>query len=905
MAEDATIDIRLSGNAGRELRKLDSRFDRLSGSARRFGGVGERALRGVGRAAGWAGGKLALLGRGAVRWLARMAKMAALVGAAFAGWQIAQGVRMNAQLEQYNTSLTVLYKSSARAHVELARMIQFSTKTPFMFSEVIQGGVQLKAFGLDIQRWMPVVGDTAAAFGKDLGEVARAIGLLSVGATGEGVESFRRMGVNLREVMGLKWAKSGQLITPIAKAMPVLEAYLKKRFGGMMKKQSGTGAGLWSTLLGNVQLMRADITSGVFENLKDKMKRLIGWLDKLATSPGWQRLKQSFTNVFGGALDTLERLLKLFMKVHGQTGSIGAALAAVWTEVEPAVTAALTKAFTFAFKTAFVALKALVKASPLAATAVGGGALAALLGPSLLAAGAASPGAVKGLGSLASRGAGGAAGWLGAAPGAMARMVGSRGAALPYALETGAASGQYAAFQGSSGALGALSAGAAGLKGLFVTMMSVAAPLAVAYVFGYVGQRVLGRQYGEGKIEARAQAHKKSGAADQGWLRKILLGPSMDDMRQAMDRAIGRVDYAHINKGLEAAATAQAKLVKRAKDRLAAGKKIFDVIMAQTAAYKKLREAQEKLKDLAQKTAEALAGNREAFAAKFFTPAEAISAQEKRLKNIRDRLTDLAGVKIEGTREEQAHSLRANLFERYRLTLDLQQAGYRLVELQKTQGLLERKKLETLRAQKAEYAQHVAMLDPDKLQRLRGLRKFVGKSFERFGWLAGEDKRLVMPEFKARFGRGGIWEKAAAVNAGMKPPAAPPEDEAVVRSREMRAGAAKVDADVAGFRDAVEKQKAALVGLLAEQKNEVVAAVKAWQTEWAEVRKGWQTDKAPAQRKPAEIKVGDIDVILELDTSGDLKERLAEAIKAANVLTVDAIMEALRERMNAQTVGAS
>ena len=416
MADDATIAIRLTGNAEKKLKSLDKRFDKLGKTTQRVGRQGSAALRSVGRGADWAGRKIRRLGVGAVRWMGRMTKYATLAGAAFATWQVVKGIKLNAQLEQYNTSLGVMYRSASRAAGMLKYLVKFSEKTPFMFDEVVRGGVMLRGFGLDIKQNLTVAGDTAAAFGKDITEVARALGLLNAGASGEAVESFRRMGVNLREVRGLDWAKSGQLKTAPDVGLPLIRNYLEQRFGGMMQKQSKTGAGLYSTVMGQVGLLRADFTRGVFDKLKGKLAELSKTLDSVGSSETWQRLKAGFSAAFGKGIDYLERLLALFAKVQKEEG-LGEAFGAVWKEVEPPLMGLLAKAAIFFAKVLVKALMAAFQQAPL----LTGGLGAAYRAPMLMGAGGLLGKTGWGRDALggAGRGIARGASWIGRADGAL------------------------------------------------------------------------------------------------------------------------------------------------------------------------------------------------------------------------------------------------------------------------------------------------------------------------------------------------------------------------------------------------------------------------------------------------------------------------------------------------------
>ncbi|HRU04956.1 MAG TPA: hypothetical protein P5137_04170 [Candidatus Brocadiia bacterium] len=262
---DAAVDIliRFQDKGSARLREIMDRLNQGGPVAARLGAAGAaalaaierhganaaRVLGGLGTAAAAVGGKLNHALGLAVGRLVSLAKWLALAGAAFAGWQIGQGIRLNQQLEQSNVALTVLLRSQARANLLQRETLSFAARTPFRYEELDETVRMLEAFNMESSSWLSTVGDLAAGVGRPIQEVARALAYLSTGRTGEAAESLARMGVNLRAIRGLQWGGQGELLTPKDEAMRVVKGFLDERYGGMMERQSKTFAGAASTMM--------------------------------------------------------------------------------------------------------------------------------------------------------------------------------------------------------------------------------------------------------------------------------------------------------------------------------------------------------------------------------------------------------------------------------------------------------------------------------------------------------------------------------------------------------------------------------------------------------------------------------------------------------------------------------
>lgn len=75
------------------------------------------------------------------------------------------GIMANASMEQYQNTLTVVQGSSEKAAETLNWVKDFAASTPFEIPGLVESAVQMEAYGITAQEWLPLVGDMAAVMG--------------------------------------------------------------------------------------------------------------------------------------------------------------------------------------------------------------------------------------------------------------------------------------------------------------------------------------------------------------------------------------------------------------------------------------------------------------------------------------------------------------------------------------------------------------------------------------------------------------------------------------------------------------------------------------------------------------------------------------------------------------------
>ena len=119
-----------------------------------------------------------------------------LVTFATAGAATAFGgfIRAAGQIEQFESRLRAMSQSAEIAKRQLAGFMEIAATTPFTVQEIVQGGVQLEAFGAKAEPLIPVMANLAAIMGRSVPEAANAFGRAFAGGRGA-ADVFRETGI--------------------------------------------------------------------------------------------------------------------------------------------------------------------------------------------------------------------------------------------------------------------------------------------------------------------------------------------------------------------------------------------------------------------------------------------------------------------------------------------------------------------------------------------------------------------------------------------------------------------------------------------------------------------------------------------------------------------------------------
>lgn len=188
--------------------------------------------------------------------------------------------------EQFRTTLKNLIGDTETANDRFREMLIFAAKTPFTVPGVVEAGNRLQALGRYSLNTIRMLGDLAAASGKDVSQAIEAYTNLVVGRTGMAVKQFRAMLISnadwTREIGKQVLKNSGDVTASVAEMLEALPKIIaKKGFTGLMEQQSKTYLGIMSNFEDAVQRLLAAIGDEFIEKAKKVMNEIIDFIDKI------------------------------------------------------------------------------------------------------------------------------------------------------------------------------------------------------------------------------------------------------------------------------------------------------------------------------------------------------------------------------------------------------------------------------------------------------------------------------------------------------------------------------------------------------------------------------------------------------------------------------------------------
>lgn len=224
--------------------------------------------------------------------LAKIALLSAAISA------ISFGVKLAAQAEQAEIAFGVMLGSADQAKKTLGEIRQFAAETPFEQPELINAGRKLLAFGETAESLIGTLrrmGDVSAGVGQPIGEIAELYGKARVQGRlfAEDINQFQGRGINIVAELGKQLHVSGagvrELVSQGKVGFPELQKAFENmtneggKFHDMTKQQSGSIAGLWSTLSDSIAMTAQEIGQNLIKSLdlKGKVQQAIQAVDGL------------------------------------------------------------------------------------------------------------------------------------------------------------------------------------------------------------------------------------------------------------------------------------------------------------------------------------------------------------------------------------------------------------------------------------------------------------------------------------------------------------------------------------------------------------------------------------------------------------------------------------------------
>ncbi len=214
------------------------------------------------------------------------------------------GLEVATSFEDASTTLTTLYGDLDTAKEKFLWLADFAASTPFEFPELMDATIKLKAYGIEAQDYMKVIGDTASAMGKSLDDTVEAVadaqtgefermkefGIKAVQVVKGNLAQFAQYGASVGDTMLTYVDKSGkQLAAAVDRnnremITSTITAIWNEKYAGAMETRSKTLTGLASTLKDNLSMALADFVGFDLQTMEVQTGSILGIIKDLTSA---------------------------------------------------------------------------------------------------------------------------------------------------------------------------------------------------------------------------------------------------------------------------------------------------------------------------------------------------------------------------------------------------------------------------------------------------------------------------------------------------------------------------------------------------------------------------------------------------------------------------------------------
>lgn len=251
----------------KQAKAVEDRLDRMAASSRKGSDKVTKAWVQAEVGAGKAGDAAKKAGDDAAKGAKGLGSFVTKLGALAAAASLAvlavigkQILEIGARFEQLGVQLDTVFGAEGTEVFE--RLRESAAKTPFTLEAITESAIRLKAVGLEpTERLLRAIGDTSAAFGKDITQFSQAVVQATVGE----MEMLKQFGIIARQQGDIVRFTFKGVTTEVGKNADEIVEFLTRlgetEFSGAMEKQALTLTGRLSTL----QDGAAELASGLFE----------------------------------------------------------------------------------------------------------------------------------------------------------------------------------------------------------------------------------------------------------------------------------------------------------------------------------------------------------------------------------------------------------------------------------------------------------------------------------------------------------------------------------------------------------------------------------------------------------------------------------------------------------------
>lgn len=300
------------------------------------------------------------LGKGIEKTVTNAASKVAKIGTVLGALGIGTGLSEAMDLEGYRLQLETATKDTTKAGEIMKYAMNLANKTPFEAAPLVEGASKLEMMGLSAMKYLPLVGDMAAATNKP---VDQAVEALIDAQTGE-LERLKEFGITKAKIVekGNQLYRNAEIvnnkgqIVDQKKFNESLEAIMTERYSGGMEKLSNSTKGMWSTVTGTTKTALSQIVGmtldgtikqgSLLDKLKGKVKMLADKFDEWQQNGTIDKISQQFSVAFSKIYNVVSKVFN-FVVQHKDIIITIASMAVAFTVVSKAIRglSVATKAF--------------------------------------------------------------------------------------------------------------------------------------------------------------------------------------------------------------------------------------------------------------------------------------------------------------------------------------------------------------------------------------------------------------------------------------------------------------------------------------------------------------------------------------------------------------------------------
>lgn len=209
---------------------------------------------------------------GATIAFAAFAKTVQLVGKAVSGL-----VTVPAQFELIEAQLRRLSSSAEEAAEDINFLIVESLATPFELKDIMEATVTIKAFSLDVQRFLPIVLDWAAGMNRGVQDMAASFGKIASGS-----KQIQR----ILPTRGFEYKDFIRAFGQVGDRAVAMAGLIEQKFGGMRIIMADTFKGIISNVHEAIAFIQRRLGIQLFQFVRMRVKQLFDWLTAILGTGG-------------------------------------------------------------------------------------------------------------------------------------------------------------------------------------------------------------------------------------------------------------------------------------------------------------------------------------------------------------------------------------------------------------------------------------------------------------------------------------------------------------------------------------------------------------------------------------------------------------------------------------------